>query len=204
MDPRTKSSLLSQASRVEGWFDEIELSLLVDLVELAAHRCQKAQAEFNIVEVGSYKGRSTIAMGLAVVALGSCGIIYAIDPHQGMRTGRHDQLRPEYETYTDFARNIQKHGLGGIIRCVRLKSSETRITVPVAFMLIDGLHLFHAVSEDFRHFEKNLFPQSLIAFHDYSSDFPGVIRFVDSVLNAENSAYVKFDQTHSLIVIEKK
>jgi len=202
MKPLARSSLVSRAAEIEGWFDEIELGLLVDCVTEAALRNRNPSGRLNIVEVGSHKGRSTVAMGLTLAALSQAGTIYAIDPHEGVRSGRNDRIYKGGQTYHDFLDNIKRFGLEEFVRCVRSKATETRIEVPISLILIDALHLFENVSEDFRHFEKSIVRKGLIAFHDYREEFPGVVEFVNSLIRAENAPYRKIHQAHSLIVLE--
>jgi hypothetical protein len=203
MEPLARSSLVSRAAEIEGWFDEVELSLLVDCVAEVALRNSNSSIPLNIVEVGSHKGRSTVAMGLTLAALSLAGTIYAIDPHEGVRSGRHDRIDKGEQTYNDFLNNIKHFGLDKFVRCVRSKSTETRIDVPISLILIDGMHFYKNVSEDFRHFEKNIIRKGMIAFHDYREEFPGVTEFVNSLMRMKNAPYIKIHQAYSLIVLEK-
>jgi hypothetical protein len=198
-----RSSLISRAAEIEGWFDEVELGLLVDCVVEAALRNSNPPGRLNIVEVGSYKGRSTVAMGLTLAALSLAGSIYAIDPHEGMRSGRHDRIYKEGQTHNDFLDNMKRFGLEKFVRCVRSKATETRIDVPISLILIDAMHLFKNVSEDFRQFEKGIIRRGMIAFHDYREEFPGVVKFVNSLMHVKNAPYRKIHQAHSLIVLER-
>lgn len=203
MKPSVMSSLVSRAAEIEGWFDEVELGLLVECVAEAALRNSDPPGPLNIVEVGSHKGRSTVAMGLTLAALAQAGTIFAIDPHEGVRSGRNDRVYKGGETYDDFLNNIKRFGVEKFVRCFRSKAIETRIDVPISLILIDALHLFKNVSEDFRHFEKGIMRKGLVAFHDYQEEFPGVIEFVNSLLRVKNTPYRKAHQAHSLIVLEK-
>lgn len=199
-----KSSIVSTAMQIKGWFEESELALLIDCVERLVSQDKCYHGYTNIVEIGSYHGRSTIAMGLTVAALNQDAVIYAIDPHEGLRTGRFDRIYHESPTYENFIRNVKYHGLEGVIKRVKSKSTETILNIPISLILIDALHLYENVREDFLHFENNLVKGSLIAFHDYQEDkFSGVFKFVNSLLSAKNHFYVKFGQVNSLIVLEK-
>jgi Methyltransferase domain len=203
MTALSRSSIISRAAKVEGWFDEVELDLLIRCVEYAALRQNSHNNHINIVEIGSYKGRSTVAIGLAVVALSLDATVYAIDPHEGVRSGRFDGIHKGPETYFDFLSNIKHFGLEKYVKCLRLKSTEANSDFPISLILIDGLHDLKNISEDFRHFEKNLVPGCIVAFHDYRNEFPGVVEFVDSLMCVKNAVYTKLDHVHSLMVVEK-
>src|SRR5437660_196036 len=127
MNPSAKSSLISKALEIGGWFDQAELGLLVRCVNEASLRNSISPEQLNIVEIGSYKGRSTIAMGLTMAALSLTGTIYAVDPHEGMRSGKHDRIYREPHTYNEFLRNVRRHGLEEFVRCIRLRATETRM-----------------------------------------------------------------------------
>jgi len=75
--------------------------------------------------------------------------------------------------------------------------------IPISFILIDAMHLFKNVREDFRHFEPSIIRNGLIAFHDYRKEFPGVVKFVNSLISGKNAPYRKLYAAHSLIVLEK-
>jgi predicted O-methyltransferase YrrM len=203
MESLVRSSLISRAAEIEGWFDEVELGLLVDCVAEAGLRNSDPAGSLNIVEVGSYKGRSTVVMGLTLAALSQAGTIYAVDPHEGVRSGKYDRVYKEGETYNDFLENIKRFGLEKFVRCMRSRATETRIEAPISLILFDAMHLFKNVSEDFRHFEKSIIRNGMMAFHDYREEFPGVVEFVNSLIHAKNAPYRKIRQTHSLIVLEK-
>ncbi len=204
MNNRCKSSIIYKVIQIEGWFDELELGLLIDCVERVTLRNRHYSGQLNIVEIGSYRGKSTIAMGLTLIASHRNSTIYAVDPHEGLRSGKYDRIHHEAPTYDCFLRNVRYYGLENVIKCVKCKSTETSLEVPVSLILIDRLHLFENVREDFLHFEKNLSIGSLALFHDFSDEFPGVLRFVITLHSTrKTSPYIKVDKCHSLIVLEK-
>ena len=94
--PDTEREQLGDALRgVEGWLTEEESQTLYGL----ARACSGRGA---IVELGSWKGRSTVSLALGSKA-GAGAPVYAID-------------RPRGEIYADFERNIRAvSGGGGLI-----------------------------------------------------------------------------------------
>lgn len=204
MDDLVKSLIISKAKQVKGWLEEREISFLIECVEKVSLKEMQYSGPLNIVEIGSYHGRSTIAIGLTVAALNLDAIIYAIDPHEGLRSGRYDEIYLEASTYDIFIRNINHYRLEKLIKCIKSKSQETNLNIPISLIFFDGLHLYENVKEDFLHFENNLVRGSLILFHDYADEFPGVLRFVDSLMSIQNpNPYLKVGQAGSLIVLMK-
>src|ERR1700756_2670894 len=67
------------ARSVEGFMFDDELELLAHYTELALDEL----TDGNIVEVGSYLGRSTVAIAGTLKDRGSIKRVIAIDPHEG-------------------------------------------------------------------------------------------------------------------------
>jgi hypothetical protein len=202
METLLRASLVSQAAKIDGWFAEPELDLLIRCLELVAGR-HFGPFPLNVVEIGSYKGRSTSALALALSTLSLDGMVYAIDPHQGLRSGRNDRIYQEAETYMDLVNNLRHLSVERFVRCIRTESTKATIEVPISLLLIDGLHLSKNVRADFTHFEKYLISRAIVTFHDCNEDFPGVVSFVNSLLSSEPASYLEIGQVQSLIALEK-
>jgi hypothetical protein len=72
----------------------------------------------------------------------------------------------------------------------------------LALLLVDGRHDFASVLADLSHFEPHLAPGVLVAFHDYGSHAPGVMRVVDHLVRT--GAYEAVDRAESLMVLRKR
>ncbi|MCS6951010.1 MAG: class I SAM-dependent methyltransferase, partial [bacterium] len=80
--PETRRELLALTEKVEGWLTVEEGELLYQL----ARACK---GKGVIVEIGSFKGKSTI--WLAKGSLAGAGVrVFAIDPHTGSEEHRQD------------------------------------------------------------------------------------------------------------------
>lgn len=113
-----------------------------------------------IVEIGSWKGRSTIWL-----AKGARAKVYTIDPHQG--TGTHEYEACE-NTYDEFMRNIARAGVNDMVVPV-VKTSEEAVKdwdKPVGLIFIDGDHSYEAVKFDFDNWAPHLIEGGTIALHD--------------------------------------
>jgi predicted O-methyltransferase YrrM len=127
-----------------------------------------------IVEIGSWKGRSTIC--LASGAPPDC-IVYAVDPHSG--SSEHQQQMGKVNTLDEFKANIKKAGIESRVVPV-VKTSEQAAgewSGPVEFLFIDGAHEYDLVKQDFELWSPHLVEGGLIAFHD-SVDWSGPKRLV--------------------------
>lgn len=120
-----------------------------------------------IVEVGSYRGRSTIAMALGSLR-GRKNKVYAIDPHVnfvgvlGAVFGPQD-LKAFYE-------NIVTTKVGEIVYVVSLPSANAAKaweTINIELLFIDGDHSYEGVRTDFESWIPYVIKNGIIAFHDY-------------------------------------
>ena len=118
------------------------------------------KAEGVIVEIGSYKGGSTIFLALGSQA-GPNKKIYAIDPHTG--------LGPIYEnTKNIFLSNLEKWQVRNLVEPIFEKSKKAakKWNQPISLLWIDGSHWYCDVKTDIFCWEEFLIPGGLIIFHD--------------------------------------
>lgn len=186
--------------RIKGMIDKGECALLARVAIMAV----KEFSGKAFIEIGSYMGRSTVAIASALKAVdtGSSGLI-AIDPHEGHVTNDHTgKLDFLGQTFDVFIKNIESCGLTDVV--YPLRSSSTRIDpIPsIGFMFIDGLHDYDSVSADFRHFENGFLPGAYICLDDNFKSFPGVMKFVKELL--ESGVYEDQKMGTKLTVLRKK
>lgn len=94
------------ACPIQGWASKRELCALFDSA--------KACTEGAIVEIGSWKGKSTTALGLGSRA-GRNITVYAIDPHTGSPDHRAKHAGEDIWTFDEFKKNMEKTGLTSIV-----------------------------------------------------------------------------------------
>lgn len=146
--------VLEVLSSVTGWLSDNEA---VYLNTMAA----QVQAPNVIVEIGSFQGKSTIAL-----ALNSSVPVYAIDPHHdhtdeiGGVFGSSDRAR--------FAENIVAAGVHERVCPVNLTSNEaySGFNHPVGLLFIDGGHNFNQVRDDVFGWGSYLIAGGLLCIHD--------------------------------------
>jgi predicted O-methyltransferase YrrM len=126
----------------------------------------------NIVEIGSYKGRSTCSLGVA--CLGTKKHLYCVDTFSGNDT---DFLRPS-SFLEDFRANIAKCGVARHVSPLQGRSAEIAKTwsTPISLLFIDGSHQFEDVLADFRGFFPYVIPGGIVALHDVCEGWPGPSR----------------------------
>lgn len=138
------------------------------------------------LEIGSFKGRSTVMLAKVASHYG-CGPIVAIDPHNSdilLKTEDH----PEDSSYRDFLRHIHGAGVSDQVESHVARSTDVAKSWnrPIRVLWIDGDHSLAGVKNDLYGFLPYLQPLGVVAFHDALNVFPGPIRvFVEDVLGSD-------------------
>jgi MMP 1-O-methyltransferase len=158
---------------VPGWLTDEEGEALYDL----ARRCTGCGV---IVEIGSWKGKSTICLGVGSRA-GSGVPIFAIDPHADYRFG-------------DFKANIERAGVSDLVTPIASLSQAAAdgFEKPIELLFVDGSPEEHLVREDFEKWVPKVADGGWVAFHD-TTWTAGPRRVVgERVYRSRNFADVRF------------
>jgi MMP 1-O-methyltransferase len=119
-----------------------------------------------IVEIGSWRGKSTTCLGLGSKA-GNRVPVFAVDPHSE-------------HTFGDFSRNMEEAGLTDLVTPVPGRSQELAegFDQPIELLFIDGAHQYELVNEDFDRWVPKVVEGGVVAMHD-TTWFPGPKRVAD-------------------------
>lgn len=128
----------------------------------------------NVVEVGSFQGKSTFFLGHAV-AKSKNGKMYAVDHFKGNK-GKEQFYKVENDDLSDlemgFRRNIEKAGLTEIVTLINKPNYEAIADIAddsVRFLYLDGDHTAEGVKKDLDLFKPKLKSGAMIAFDDYDN-----------------------------------
>jgi len=151
-----------------------------------------------IVEIGSFKGKSTVMLG-KVAAQYDLDPVVAIDPHNfnNAELEAH-RTSPEASSYSEFLQHLQATGVRDRIEVHRAYSTEIAPAWarPISFLWIDGDHSYRGAKADFDGFAAHVIPGGVIAFHDALHEFAGPIRvFVEDVLRSDRFGAAGFVQS---------
>ena len=132
---------------VPGWLTDEEAAALY-------HAARECTGRGVIVEIGSWKGKSTICLGRGSRA-GNNVSIYAIDPHAEYRFG-------------DFRANIERAGIADLVTPVPSTSQAKADSFhePIELLFIDGAHEYELVKEDFEKWVPKVVEGGVVAMHD--------------------------------------
>src|SRR5205823_2540274 len=146
--------------------------------------CSPAQGV--ILEIGSFKGKSTV--GLASIARRyGLGRVIAVDPHTAPSVTDPD-LGSQSSSWDDFLGTLRSAGLEGAVEPHRAFSRDLARdwSRAIRFLWIDGDHTYRGAKEDLALFRRHVADRGIVAFHDVLHSFEGPIRvFVEEGLASD-------------------
>lgn len=160
--------------KVDGFLSDKDGELLYNL----AKNCT---GKGVIVEIGSWKGKSTIWLGKGSKN-GNDVKIYAIDPHTG--SSEHKERFGKVWTFEEFKENIKNSNVDDIVLPI-VKTSEDAakdFNVPVELIFIDGAHEYELVKLDFDLWFPKVIDGGIMAFHDTVRKRRGPREFVNKIV----------------------
>jgi hypothetical protein len=168
--PRTQPAttfgeVLTAVADVGGWMTDDQARRLWDRARLVASGGQ-------IVEIGSFQGRSMVVLASAAPE----GVqVVAIDPHGGTDRGPEEISGYEAEGEEDnrlFHANLARAGVGARVRHLRMFSDRAlgEMSGPIDLLYIDGAHRFAPARADIRCWGDRVEVGGTLLIHDcYSS-----------------------------------
>lgn len=166
---------VEKALKIDGWMDIHELEWLAE----------HASKSYNVIEVGSWKGRSSMA-------LSTCkGVLYCIDHWKGspnskaydkelLRLGS-DGIREKFieNMFQELSDKKVSVWCGDSVEMLGIL---IKLGVKADMVFIDGDHTYPCVKMDILYGKKMLNPGGLLSGHDYSCVDPGVVEAVDELI----------------------
>jgi predicted O-methyltransferase YrrM len=161
--------MIDNALKIEGWMNPPELEWLAN--EASIHK--------RIVEVGSWMGRSTMALA----DNNTDGVIFAVDHWQGSeehQSALADKSRDWL--FQQFYRNLQFHIISGKVITVPFPSVEASKMVvgPFDMVFIDASHDYESVKADIQAWRPLVLSKGIICGHDRG--YPPVAKAVEELL----------------------
>lgn len=181
--------VIALVDRLEGWLSRREIMFL--------YRAARQAQGGAIVEVGSYKGRSTVCL--------ACGSrdghrvpVHAIDPHV---SSMQEDLR-EGSSWETFQRNVRQAEVEDLVVPWVCRSRDVfpRWREPISLLWIDGDHSYESTREEILKFTPFLQDGAVVAFHDLP--LQGVQRVIAEVV-VPAAHFHRFGQVDELVYCRK-
>lgn len=147
--------------QVEGWLTDAQAERLA-----AAARATRPGG--RIVEIGSFRGKSTIV--LATAASTDVEVI-AIDPHLGVDRAPQETSEDADAGEQDFAQfnaNLAGHGVSHKVTHLRLKAEDAldHVDGPLDVLYVDGAHSYRFAHFDLTAWGDRVAPGGTMLVHD--------------------------------------
>jgi predicted O-methyltransferase YrrM len=155
------AAALAATARVEGWLSDDQAARLWA-------RARVLRAPARIVEIGSFRGRSTIVLATAAPV----GVeVVAIDPHAGNDRGPqhiHGTTEEGEADHRVFLANLDRAGVASRVRHVRHPSQSALGEVPgdIDLLFVDGAHRYRPARDDLARWGARVAPGGAMLVHD--------------------------------------
>jgi predicted O-methyltransferase YrrM len=170
---------------VPGWMSDAQARRLWDRARLVASGGQ-------IVEIGSYRGRSAIVLAMASAP----GVdVVAIDPHAGNDRGPQQldgSVDEGEDDYRAFSANVARAGVADRVRHVRRASQDALGDVdgPIDLLYIDGAHRYRPARDDIEKWGARVADDGTLLIHDSFCSVGVTMAIVTRLLTSRRLAYV--------------
>jgi glycosyltransferase involved in cell wall biosynthesis len=163
-----------QSDGIDGWTTPEELQFLAEI----------ASSKRNIVEVGSWKGRST-----KVLLDASEGFVHAVDHFEGTDKEGDDWsgiLAKEQDVKSEFIKNVGEYHNLRLHEMPSERAVELFSDGELDMVFIDGDHTYTGCKRDIEMWLPKIAKGGLICGHDYANGWDGVVRAVSDTVGDVN------------------
>lgn len=157
---------------IEGWFSLAQAVALQKIVK-------QLPSGSKVVELGSYKGRSSVAIASVLPAE---SILYCVDHFQGSE--EHKQSNLDLNLLKAFTKNIEQFGVKDKISTLSMTTTEAAAKFDpesLDLVLVDAAHDYDSVKADLLNWYPKIKPGGFLLCDDYEVGWPGVMRAVKTV-----------------------
>lgn len=160
---------------IQGWFYHSEFY---------DHMVKQLPEYSTIVEIGTWRGKSTCCLALLSKLYKKNHKIYAVDTFKGSDEQEHQKIIDSLNLslLQEFESNLRMCGVNDIVKTIAstsVEASKEFVNQSVDFVMIDGSHKYEDVKDDIEHWLPKLKQGGVIAGDDYGGSFEGVKKAVD-------------------------
>jgi predicted O-methyltransferase YrrM len=184
-DDTTVTDLDQALDGVDGWFSPDQVARVVE-------RASQVPATGRIVEIGSFRGRSMIAIARSAPEGAE---LVAIDPHAGNDRGPQEIEGFEDEAAVDskvFLTNLERAGVRDRVTYVRKYSHDAHDDVAglIDMLHIDGAHRFRPASDDIASWGDRVAAGGTMLIHDAFSSVGVTLAIAARLMSSADWRYV--------------
>lgn len=184
--PKVGNRLLDAARAIPGWLAKNEILALNKFAQEALNNIKDDEI---LVEIGSFMGRSTVAIAFACKSKKK-GKLLAIDPHRDTYTHRTCGVS---DSLSALKSNVARNNLTRFVEIKRAKSKEAfgeYVNAKTKFVFIDGGHEYSQIRGDFLMWSTTLQPKGYLLLHD-TLNIEGSRKVMFEILKHKQFAYIK-------------
>ncbi|MCB9209761.1 MAG: class I SAM-dependent methyltransferase [Ignavibacteriales bacterium] len=133
----------------------------------------------EVLEIGSFRGKSTVALAKSVEFFDIKNKINAVDPFI-LESVTDPLYKSEIPIKDEFLNNLKDHNVENKVEFFHMKSEELgkMWNKKIRLLWIDGDHTYHGAKTDLETFLPYLKKGAIVAFHDVLNTFDGPVRVV--------------------------
>jgi|SRR5688572_8951978 len=181
---------------IQEYFANFQAQPLWDVDRMPRHRALLPKilekVEGDILEIGAHRGDSTRMFCEIAEKFGRK--VYVIDPWDGRQEGS-NEVYGEFLANTAHCKNLIVHRMGS----EKPEAFEAVKSIKLAFLFIDGLHGYDAVSLDFTRFRQLLSDKAVICVDDWTGPYAFCEAIRRGVRDYMNDQYEEIQSPGSLI-----
>jgi predicted O-methyltransferase YrrM len=188
---RSFADVLAAVEEVPGWLSGDQARRLYE-------RAAAVPRGGTIVELGSFRGRSTIVLAAGAPAGVS---VFAVDPYAGNDRGPREwtgRVAEAERDLTAFRRNVDRAGVSQAVVQVRATSSDAlaEVAAPVDLLYVDAAHRYGPCRSDLVQWGARVVPGGAMLVHDAFASVGVTLAILRSL--ALDSHFVFVGRTRSL------
>ena len=179
------ASVLTRTADIDGWLTDAQARRLFD-------RASDLGAGTRIVEIGSFRGKSTIMLASAA---GDGVEVVAIDPHAGGDRGPQEIVPDRAVGDADhiaFIENLTNAGVRGRVRHVRAPSITAHAAVDgdIDLLYVDGAHRYGPARSDIVDWGDRVSGGGVLLIHDAFSSIGVTLALLTTTVFGPSWRYI--------------
>lgn len=165
-------------SLIQGWFSH---------AEFYAHMVSQLRPDAAVVEIGAWRGSSTVCLAGLIKQSGKQITMHSVDTWQGSPGEQvHDEIQQHMRMslFEDFQANLLMCEVQDVVKPLCMTSVEASTQFEdhtLDFVMIDGGHDYASVISDITSWRSKVKPGGIMAGDDYCDSWPGVQQAVHEV-----------------------